>query len=83
MTASRILLSSKIGYRPTTHDVAVEGHDVLHCAIVGSNPGRALCFSKIVSDSVNHAISWDKKVFVQFPGNTILKNPEIDPNYQL
>ena len=30
-------------------------------------------FQKIGSDSVNHAISWDIKVLVQFPGNSIVK----------
>ena len=28
---------------------------------------------KIANDSVNHAVSWDIKVLVQFPGNSILK----------
>ena len=30
-------------------------------------------FQKVLSDSVNHADSRDKKVFVRFSGNTILK----------
>ena len=30
-------------------------------------------FQKVLSDSVNHADSGDIKVFVRFPGNTILK----------